>query len=339
MHAFSDRLVPAPKNGGFRMDDYWVWCGSVVRSEDVRYHMFASRWPKALPMSPHWLFNSEIVRASSDTPEGPYQFEEVVFERRGPGWWDGMNTHNPSIKRWGDTYYLYYFGATYDGPIPGPGDAIPHERYVETWNRKRIGLATSKSVFGPWTRPENPLLEPRPGHWDATATTNPSAAILEDGTTYMIYKSRAGDGATLQLGVAIAPHPEGPYRRLSDQPIFQFDNPDWHVEDPYLWHEGGLFHVIMKDDFKNDSGGITGEWGAGVYATSKDCLTWTLHGNAYSRRVQWDDGTETVQANLERPNLLIVDGHPTHLFCATGDGPQPWHFDNTWNVCFPLKPR
>jgi hypothetical protein len=331
--SFLDRIHPAPRSGGFRMDDYWIWCGSVTGGEDGRYHMFASRWPKSRPMSPYWLFESEVVRAVSETPEGPYHFEEVVLPRRGPEWWDGMNTHNPSIRKWGDTYYLYYFGATYDGT----SDVITHERYVETWNRKRIGLATSKSVFGPWTRPDRPLLEPRPGRWDGTATTNPSAAILDDGTTYMIYKSRAGDGATLQLGVAIAPHPLGPYRRLSDDPVFRFENPDWHVEDPYLWHEDGLFHVIMKDDFKNDSGGITGEWGAGVHATSKDCLHWKIQGKAYSRRVRWDDGAETVQANLERPNLLFTDGKPTHLFCATGEGPAPWQFEHTWNMCLRLK--
>jgi len=24
----------APKAGGFRMDGYWVWCGSVIKSDD-----------------------------------------------------------------------------------------------------------------------------------------------------------------------------------------------------------------------------------------------------------------------------------------------------------------
>lgn len=40
---FIDRLRPAPKDGGFRMENYWVWCGSVVRAnhpgEDGRYHV------------------------------------------------------------------------------------------------------------------------------------------------------------------------------------------------------------------------------------------------------------------------------------------------------------
>jgi hypothetical protein len=72
---------------------------------------------------------------------------------------------DPSIKKWGDTYYLYYFGATYDEPYPAPDEQISHERYVRVWNRKCIGLATSKSVVGPWTRPDQPFSgHPAPWH-------------------------------------------------------------------------------------------------------------------------------------------------------------------------------
>ncbi|WP_171647843.1 hypothetical protein [Paenibacillus phytorum] len=35
--------------------------------------------------------------------------------------------------------------------------------------------------------------------------------------------------------------------------------------------------LLMKDDYKNDSGGLTGEWGAGVFATSEDCIHRDLH--------------------------------------------------------------
>lgn len=70
---FADRLLPAPKNGGFYMEDYWIWFGSVIKGEDNRYHMFASRWAKELGFGANWLFNCEIVRASRDLPQGPYQ--------------------------------------------------------------------------------------------------------------------------------------------------------------------------------------------------------------------------------------------------------------------------
>jgi hypothetical protein len=58
--SFQDRLLPAPVGGGFRDPGYWVWCGTVVRGDDGRYHHYASRWPRALPFSPHWLTNSVV---------------------------------------------------------------------------------------------------------------------------------------------------------------------------------------------------------------------------------------------------------------------------------------
>jgi hypothetical protein len=335
------RLLPAPVNGGYCEEDYFIWCGSCVKGEDGRYHLFASRWRKELGFGVHWLFNCEIVRAASPVPEGPYRFEEVVLGRRDRGFFDGMNQHNPHIQYWNGTYYLYYMGTTYGGPIPGPGDAVSSERGTEVWNNKRIGLATSQSVFGPWERSDEPILLPRLGQWDGTVTTNPAVAILADGRTYMIYKSREYSGSTLQLGVAVAERPSGPFERLSDHPILNFSDPDKHVEDPFLWHDGERFHLLIKDDSKNGSEGLTGEWGAGVYATSTDCLDWKIHSEpkAYSRTVAWDDGTVKEMCNLERPYLLFEDGFPTHLFAATGTGTRAWDFTHTWNMVIPLAGR
>jgi hypothetical protein len=50
--AFIDRLLPAPVTGGFAMEDFWVWCGSVIQGPEGKYHMFASRWPKSSGPSP-----------------------------------------------------------------------------------------------------------------------------------------------------------------------------------------------------------------------------------------------------------------------------------------------
>jgi hypothetical protein len=340
--SFSDRLLPAPPDGGFRQKDYWVWCGSVVRAdkpgEDGRYHMFASRWSRALTFSGHWITNSEIVRASSDTPEGPYRFEEVVLPWRHRRYFDGLATHNPSIKKFGGKYYLFYIGLTYDFDIPTPERQIHESKYQEhqelyrlAWRNKRVGLAVADSVTGPWRRPTRPLLEPRPGHWDALITSNPSAAIRDDGYTVLIYKSTAGWDQPLHLGIATAPHPEGPYTRVGDAPVFPYD-----VEDPFIWWENGRYHVIMKD-FKGE---LCGEPDAGAYAWSEDGLQWHLPANpkAYSRTVHWKDGTTTTHGNFERPNLLIQNGRPTHLFAAISSGPEPhWKSESTYNICIPLR--
>ena len=333
--------LPAPKNGGLHLDDYYVWCGSVIFSnEDNQYHMFASCWEKELGFGANWLYNSKIAHAISSTPQGPYRFKDFVFERRDRSYFDALNQHNPSIRYHNGMYYLYYMGTTFGRDIPTHENQVDEADFLETWNRKRIGVATSTSINGPWMRRDEPLLQPRDcRYWDCTITTNPSVAILEDGTTYMIYKSRTHCHAPLQLGIAVANKPDGVFERISDEPVFNFQNKDWHIEDPFIWHSDGKFHLIMKDDFKNDCGGITGELGAGVYATSLDCINWDIdHEIAYSRTVTWDDGSVSTLANLERPNLLFHDGKPTHLFLAAGNGNQFWNFDGlTFNVCIPLS--
>ncbi|MFC1526585.1 glycoside hydrolase family protein [Candidatus Latescibacterota bacterium] len=183
--AFTDRLLPAPVGGGYAQDDYWIWCGSGICGDDGRYHLFASRWPRELPFFDGYKARSEVARASAETPEGPYTFEEVVLPDRGSQYWDGRMTHNPSIHRWGDTFL---------------------------------------------------------------------------------------------------------------------------VEDPYIWYAGDHFEMLAKDWT-----GYTGQTGAGLHALSENGMDWELAAEpqAYSRRVLWDDGTETEQGHLELPQVLNQDGVPT----------------------------
>ncbi len=338
MTPFKDTLLPAPVRGGFSLPDYWVWCGSVIRGDDGKYHMFASRWPRRLAFSPHWLTNSEIVRATSATPEGPYTFVEVVLSPRGAPFWDGRMTHNPTIHKAGDTYLLFYTGTTYEGPMPTPDspERRGSPRMLQARANQRIGLATAKSPSGPWQRPDKPILPPRPGKWDAMMTTNAAPCVLEDGSVLLVYKAVANQKDLLRLGVAKAAHWAGPYERLRDEPIFRFDATGDHVEDAYVWRSGGQFELVMKDM----KGGISGEKGAGIHATSKDGVDWTISkpALAYSRTVLWSDGTKTRQGSLERPQVLVERGRPTHLFLATADGPGGFdQATRTWNLVIPLR--
>lgn len=338
-HNTSLKLGSACSTGGFRMDGYWVWCGSVVQGDDGRYHMFASRWPQRYQMHPGWTFHSEIVRASSDTPEGPYQFEEVVLERRDPRYFDAAMSHNPCILKHQDTYLLFYTGVSYEEDLNDPAiiAAIGNdpERYARYWNRKRIGLATSASVFGPWQRPDRPALESVPGSWDETITSNAAPCLLDDGSVYLMYKSNKLNESVrgpFNLGMARAEHWSKPFERLSSEPVFT-----GNIEDPYLWHADGKFHAIMKDM----SGAVCGEHHGGIYACSDDALDWNLPeaSLAYSRTVSWDNGETTEQSSRERPQLLFHDGKPTHLFNATGNGVPGKGFNSctrTWNMVTPF---
>lgn len=312
------------------LDDHYVWDCSVIEAEG-KYHMFSSRWKKEYGFGWNWLYHSEIIHSISDRPEGPYRFYRVVLPPRGREFFDGRNTHNTCIRYYDGKYYLYYMGTTYFGK--GPEGAEPSaEQNLEVWNRKRIGVAVADSIYGDFVRRPTPLLEPRDcSHWDCTVTTNPAVAILPDGTTYLVYKSRSAVHAPLMLGVAVADRPDGEFRAISDDPILTFDDPNLHVEDPFLWYDERRkkFCLLAKDDSKNGSYGITGEWGSGFYAESDDCLHFTVPSTqkVYSRHVSWSDGRKTLQGNMERPWLLFdSQGEPNYLFCASGTGSNPYSF-------------
>lgn len=333
------KMLPAPRNGGFRMEGYWVWCGSVIQGEDGRFHMFASRWPKFLPMHPGWITASEIVRAVSDTPEGPYEFQEVVLPARGAEYWDGRMTHNPHIKKHKDTYILFYTGSTHPFADVAPGEEFGLEdpRCIVGRSNKRIGIALSKSIFGPWKRFDQPIMPTRSGKFDSFLTSNAAPCIHEDGSVLLIYKARKYEGYShgkMTFGVAKADHYDGPYRVLSEEPVFPPEK--CHLEDPFLWKTEEGYFLIAKDM----DGNICGEKHAGVHAFSKDGIQWELFegSKAYSRKILWDDAVERVMGNLERPFLLFQDGKPTHLFAATADGTGGFaNASNTWNMVIPLK--
>ena len=81
---------------------------------------------------------------------------------------------------------------------------------------------------------------------------------MPDGTTYMLYKSRSYANTTLQIGVARAPRPDGPFERICEEPIFSLENPDFHLEDPYLWYEDNKFRLLIKDDLKTRAAASAG---------------------------------------------------------------------------------
>jgi lysophospholipase L1-like esterase len=325
---FHARLMPAPLNGGFRLDGYWVWCGSVTKGDDGKYHMFASRWPNSTPFSPYWLTNSEIVHAVSSTPAGPFEFSDVALPPRGAEFWDGQMTHNPAIRKFGDTYLLYYTGTTYKGQRPsatnpvGETDALK----LEAHQGERIGLATSKSPYGPWKRLDKPILDVVPNSWEQYLVSNAAPLILKDGRVMLYYKG-VEKLRVNAIGLAMADCPTCEYKRSSNLPL----NMGMGAEDPFIWQENGKFKALMLDTDRRYSPDKEI-----FYAVSGDGLRWRVQKNsiAVSRKVLWADGAKKMNST-ERPHVLIENGRPTHVYFATGETVDGKRY--TWNMVIPLK--
>jgi WD40 repeat protein len=107
-------------------------------------------------------------------------------------------THNPTVIRIGERWYLYYIGAHYDGPRPsaeallsGKAEATCRTSYATI----RIGCAWADDPAGPWHRPDTPCLDIRPGHFDFTVVTHPAVCLHPDGDILAV----AGDDHLVHL--------------------------------------------------------------------------------------------------------------------------------------------
>jgi len=334
------RVGAVDPTGGYREPEAWVWCGSVIRGDDDRYHMFASVWSKSLPFNPYWVSNSRVVRATADRPEGPYRYVEDVLPPRGEAFWDGRMTHNPTIHYADGHYLLFYTGTTYPGPAPD-ADWQPgwdHPTLIAAHANQRIGLATATSISGPWTRRDAPILAPRPDRWDGLITTNPAPCVLPDGRIRLLYKSVAERGGAMRFGLAAAVRWDAPFHRVQDRPVLEGDA-DGGIEDGYLWCDDRQFHLLFKDF----TGRITGEIGAPALIGSRDAIHWdtTRARRVCSKTLPTLDGRTLRLSALERAQVLFEPGPmPSHLFFAAAEGGTHDTFvgaAETFNLCLPVQ--
>lgn len=323
------------------MENYWVWCSSVIKDKTGKYHMYASRFPKTLPFHPGWMVASEVIHGTADVPQGPYTFSDVALPARGPQYWDGRSTHNPRILFFKDKYYLIYMGSTHPFEEPQHDQLTLDSKWcIVARSNKRIGMAVADSPYGPWTRLDEPILKTKPNTFYSFLTSNPSPILQKDGSVMMMFKGRAytkdGKHSAMALGMAYAPHIKGPYRVLNaDKPVFNVEE-QGEAEDPFLWKDNRGYHAIFKDHVAK----FTGERGGGVMGHSKDGINWTMDKDpkAYSKTVMYEDGKIELQGQLERPFIFFENGKPAYLFFATMDGPGG--FENatkSWNMVIPFK--
>lgn len=340
---FLDNIQSIKYDTGFSMEDYWVWCGSVIKGEDGMYHMFASRWPKKFPFHPSWMVSSEIVRAESKSIDGPYEFKEVVLPARGAQYWDGRATHNPSITKYGDKYVLFYMGSTHPFAEPqDPSELTLSSPYATVGrSNKRIGMAIADDIRGPWKRFDKPIIDTKPNTFYSFLTSNPAPAIREDGSILVVFKGRGHRSdfpyqTSQKLGVAYAKSIDDPFVVLNDDLPLRMDSLQIEFEDPFLWADKDGLHMLVKDMGSK----ATGEFHAGVLFHSQDGVNWKMDINpkAYSRTLTFEDGQQVTMGQLERPFVYFENGKPLCMFFATMDGKGGFaNGSRSWNIAVKLK--
>jgi hypothetical protein len=300
-----------PVNRILESEGYYVWCVAPIYDETGKVHVFYSRWPEQYKMG-GWLRQCEIAHAVADRPEGPYTYVDTALPRR-PGYWDATTCHNPHVQYIDGMYYIFYMGNS-----------------DSTVFTKRIGMARSKSLYGPWERMDKPLLDvAAEGRWDDCCTTNPAFLRHPNGENWLYYKSwnekdyRDQTGsirANRKYGLAVSSRIDGGYVRYSGNPVIDFSKygDNRQVEDAYVYMEDNKYKMLMRDMGYFDHY-------AGLIFESEDGLNWS------KPKIAWYGASKYFEeppapphlsryGRFERPQLLMKNGKPDYMFNAMQGG-------------------
>lgn len=263
---------------------YYYWDGQIIKAPDGKYHMFASRWDQSRGHGGWW--GSSAIHAVSDNLIGPYVDKGLV---------------------WPESY----------GGIPGRGHnvtalTLPDGRYAVVVSETRPGsVYISKSLDGPWGQPIPITFGTNEFQSNSRGlSSNMSLMVRPDGSYEIVQRS----GLVLISTNDVS----GPY--FVQGPSAYSAVPELHpmrtLEDPVVWHSGGLYHIVAND------------WSTrkAYHITSVDGIhDWTFRGLAYDPTtdfVRYTDGTVNHWNKMERPGVYIENGHVVAVTLASIDIPK-----------------
>lgn len=289
-------------------DESWTWGMAPIYDEAGKLHIFNS----VIPNKGSWIKHSKIVHWVADSVEGPYTLLGDLFVS------DEASYHNPQISKVGDTYVLVFL-------LNRHNDA--------NGSKQEVGLATAKSLNGPWTEsPLNPVIPAsgRMGEYNIVHASNPSFVAAPDGKYRIYYKSMTDrlpvKKGFREMSFAVSDQIEGPYVNYEGNPVISYIDQDVDIEDPYAFYYNDMYYMIVedrqgvkdmlegnpipKDELKK------GGYRPGLIYQSKDGISWGEPKVGYQTNEIYF-GHELARS--ERPSILWRDGKPEHLFLACHD--------------------
>ena len=291
-----DYFLPMPVRGALSKD---VWGAPGVLPRDPKNGLED-------PTIEKWdYWDGQIVRGA----EGKWH----LFASR----WD----HSKGHRGWGSSVAVHAVSDDVMGPYEDKGMCwpdnmggrghnvtalvMPDGRYAVTVSETRPGeVFASKSPDGPWESLGKITVADQP-NWRASNVT----PLLRPDGQYMIVQ-RSGQ---IMLAKDIA----GPYV-IQGKPIYPLVKGLilQNLEDPAVWYSGGLYHIVVNSWSMRKA----------FHLTSEDGITnWKLRGLAYDPTadfLRYTDGTVNHWEKIERPAVLLQNGHVRYFTFAVIDIPK-----------------
>ena len=190
--------------------------------------------------------------------------------------------------------------------------ALPDGRYAIVVSESRPGdVFVSSSLDGPWKNIGKIALVPNEFS-EHERMSNVSIMIRPDGAFEIV--PRSGRIWISKTGILGPYSVQGPpiYTTIPELAARKAE----YLEDPVVWFSGGLFHITVND--WNDR--------KAFHLTSVDGIhDWKFRGLAYDPRidfVRYTDGTVNHWNKMERPGVLLENGHVVAVTLAVIDVPK-----------------
>lgn len=226
-------------------------------------------------------------------------------------WWTSVAVHAVS-----DNIYGPYIdqGLCWPDNEEGKGHnvtalTLPDNRYAILTADTRPGdVFLSDSLDGPWEY-QGPIQIDANGYDDEATRHNISVIVRPDGKFMAV--PRSGVIMISENGIM------GPFV-IQGPSVFKSmpELPQHDMEDPVLWYSGGQYHIVVNC-WKDRQA---------YHITSKDGITnWTYQGIAYDPRVdfvKYSDGTVNRWHIMERPGVVMENGHVAYFTFAVIDVPK-----------------
>lgn len=263
------------------------------------------------PTIKKWCYwDGQIIKG----PDGKYH----MFASR----WDQARGHGG----WGSSIAVHAVSDNVNGPYEDKGPCwpdnqngkghnvtalvLPDGRYAVVVSETRPGdVFVSKSLDGPWDFLGSIKVAPNDLGRGVSRMSNVSIMVRPDGDFMIVPRSGA---IWISKSGILGPYiVQGPsvYPKVQGLPLR-------NLEDPVVWYSGGLYHIVVNGWSDRKAYHITSEDGIN---------NWTFRGLAYdptTNFIRYTDGTVNHWNNIERPGVLIEDGHVTHFTFAVLDVPK-----------------
>ncbi len=227
------------------------------------------------------------------------------------GWWGSLAVHAISDQVMGP--YLDK-GLCWPDNLGGKGHnvtalVLPDKRYAVVVSETRPGdVFVSKSLDGPWEH-LGAIKVSTNEFSRAARMSNVSVMVRPDGGFMIV--ARSGAIWISKEGILGPYLVQGPsiYPKVTGLPLR-------NLEDPVVWYSSGLYHIVVNS------------WSArkAYHLTSRDGVNeWKFRGLAYDPTrdfLRYTNAVVNHWEKIERPGVLLENGHVSHFTFAVLDVPK-----------------